>query len=282
MAYVRQENRHHAAAFRKGSTSTDLLVPWLRLALRLCISAAGRRAKTQLEPDTVKAATSGHIEDRMQVLAAISHDLRTPVTRMRLRVEMSEESFDRQKLLRDLDEIDRLIHHGVAYARGDHATTETSVAIDIASFLESLAYDYQDTGRAVSVECCATRTVITKPNALRRVLSNLVDNALKFAGRAEIGFDQRSDQEITIWVRDRGPGIPDALLKDVLEPFVKINHADHEKVDGVGLGLAIARQLAETAGGSLRLCNREGGGLTAEIVYHGRLRTSASRGWLAK
>jgi signal transduction histidine kinase len=207
----------------------------------------------------------------MQLLAAISHDLRTPVTRMRLRVEMSADSLDKEKLLRDLDEMDNLVHHGIAYARGEHITAERFTAIDIASFIDSIAYDYQDTGRCVSVEHGESGTVVTRPQALRRVLSNLIDNALKFAGAAEIGFDQRPDGKIAMWIKDRGPGIPDARLADVLEPFVRINHADSGKPDGAGLGLAIARQLTEAAGGSIRLYNREGGGLAVELVYHGRI-----------
>ncbi|MGO7428157.1 sensor histidine kinase, partial [Rhizobium ruizarguesonis] len=113
------------------------------------------------------------------------------------------------KLVHDLGEIQRLVQDGIAYARSAHGNGEKSARIDLASFIDSMAYDYQDTGKAVTVVGLVQGAALTKPHALRRILSNFIDNALKFAGAAEISVERSAENDIVISVMDRGPGIPD-------------------------------------------------------------------------
>lgn len=206
-----------------------------------------------------------YLEERVQILAAISHDLQTPITRMRLRADMADDTPERDKLVRDLAEIERLVQDGIAYARSAHSSGEKATRIDLSSFIDSIAYDYQDTGKAVQVSGVVSGTVATKPHALRRILANFVDNALKYAGSAEINV-ARDDGRTVIAVLDRGPGIPDDRLEAAMKPFFRLEGSRNRETGGAGLGLAIAQQLAASIGGAVRLCNRPGGGLAAEIV----------------
>lgn len=207
-----------------------------------------------------------YLEERVQILAAISHDLQTPITRMKLRAEMADESTEKDKLVRDLGEIERLVQDGIAYARSAHGNVEKVSRIDIASFVESMVYDYQDTGKAVAVIDKAEGTVQTKPHALRRILTNFIDNALKFAGSGEISVERRDGDTFAITVMDRGPGIPEDQLEAAMQPFYRLEQSRNRETGGTGLGLAIAQQLASAIGGSIRLYNREGGGLAAEVI----------------
>ncbi|MFJ6321854.1 MULTISPECIES: sensor histidine kinase [unclassified Rhizobium] len=207
-----------------------------------------------------------YLEERVQILAAISHDLQTPITRMRLRADIADDSPEKTKLLQDLGEIERLVQDGIAYARSAHGNGEKSSRIDLASFIESISYDYQDTGKSVEILGLIQGTAATKPHALRRILTNFIDNALKFAGAAEIAVERRSTGEIAITVLDRGPGIPQDQIEQAMQPFFRLEQSRNRNTGGTGLGLAIAQQLAQTLGGSVRLYNREGGGLAAEVV----------------
>ncbi|KPA88048.1 signal transduction histidine kinase [Pseudomonas asplenii] len=206
-----------------------------------------------------------YLKERMQLLAAISHDLQTPITRMKLRAEFMDESPEKDKLWQDLGEIEHLVREGVAYARSVHGATELSCRIDLDSFLDSLVFDYQDTGQAVELTGKNGALIEVRPHALRRVLVNLVDNALKFAGAAQLEVRSRAHQGISILVLDRGPGIAEAELQEVLKPFYRVESSRNRSTGGTGLGLAIAQQLAVALGGSLTLSNREGGGLCAEL-----------------
>jgi signal transduction histidine kinase len=208
---------------------------------------------------------ANYLEERVQILAAISHDLQTPITRMKLRAEIAEESVEKDKLVQDLAEIERLVHEGIAYARSAHGNTEKSSRIDIGSFVESLAYDYQDTGKAVTVSEKIDGSIVTRPHALRRILTNLIDNALKFGGTAEICVQRSAEGSVLIRVLDRGCGIPADQLEAVMQPFFRLEQSRNRDTGGTGLGLAIAQQLALAIGGSLTLSNRDGGGLAAEI-----------------
>jgi signal transduction histidine kinase len=207
-----------------------------------------------------------YLEERVQILAAISHDLQRPITRMRLRADMADDSPEKDKLLHDLGEIERLVQDGIAYARSAHGNAEKFSRIDLASFIESLSYDYQDTGKSVTVVGVVEGTASTKPHALRRILSNLIDNALKFAGAAEISVERREEGDIAIIVLDRGPGIPQTQLEAAVQPFFRLEQSRNRETGGSGLGLAIAQQLTSALGGSIRLYNRAGGGLAAEVV----------------
>ena len=205
-----------------------------------------------------------YLEERAQILAAISHDLQTPITRMKLRAEMSDEGPDRDKLLNDLSEIETLVKEGVAYARSAQGYVEAPLRVDLSSLIESIALDYQDMGRAVTATPLSGAVATTRPHAMRRILSNLVDNGLKFAGEVEIGLHRRPGG-FSVLVLDRGPGIPESQLSAVLEPFYRLERSRSRDTGGTGLGLAISAQLADSIGGSLHLRNRRGGGLAVEV-----------------
>ncbi|ARB30292.1 HAMP domain-containing histidine kinase [Pseudomonas tolaasii] len=206
-----------------------------------------------------------YLKERMQILAAISHDLQTPITRMKLRAEFMEDCAERDKLWSDLSEMEHLVREGVAYARSVHGATEASHRIDLDAFLDSLVFDYQDMHKQVSLSGKSAVVLDTRPHALRRVLVNLVDNALKFAGSAELEVGSTPAGELSIKVLDRGPGIAEDELVQVMQPFYRVESSRNRGTGGTGLGLAIAQQLAVAVGGSLRLSNRVGGGLCAEV-----------------
>jgi signal transduction histidine kinase len=206
-----------------------------------------------------------YLEERVQILAAISHDLQTPITRMRLRADMAEDTPEKDKLVSDLREIERLVQDGIAYARSSHGSGEKTSRIDLSSFIDSIAYDYQDTGKAVTVAGIVQGTAVTKPHALRRILTNFIDNAIKFAGAAEISVEGKGEGNTIITVTDRGPGIPDDKLEAAMQPFYRLEISRNRDTGGTGLGLAIAQQLAVSVGGAVRIYNRPGGGLAAEI-----------------
>ncbi|QJP13613.1 HAMP domain-containing protein [Starkeya sp. ORNL1] len=235
-----------------------------RTAPRLSEAGPSEVARAAGAFNAMRERIAQYLEERVQILAAISHDLQTPITRMKLRAEMADESVEKDKLMQDLDEIERLVKEGVAYARTAHGDAEAATRIDIGSFIESLAYDYQDTGKDVTVTASAAGTVTVRPHALRRILTNLVDNALKFGGAAELSV-AREGEGVRISVLDRGPGIPEDQLEAVMQPFFRLEHSRSRNTGGTGLGLAIAQQLAQATGGSLKLRNREGGGLVAEV-----------------
>lgn len=216
--------------------------------------------------NAMKDRIADYLEERVQILAAISHDLQTPITRMRLRADLADDSPEKHKLLHDLGELEQLVQDGIAYSRSSRGNGEKFSRIDLASFIESICYDYQDTGKAVSISGAVSGTATTKPHALRRVLSNFIDNALKFGGSAELVVERENGGEITISVLDRGPGIPSDQIEAAMQPFYRLEQSRNRETGGSGLGLAIAQQLGSALGGGIRLQNRDGGGLAAEIT----------------
>lgn len=209
---------------------------------------------------------AGYTQDRLRILAAISHDLQTPITRMNLRLEAMAESPERDRMLDDLAQMRHLVREGIAYARSAHGSLEAAVRVDLDSFLESLVYDYVDTGKQVVLVHRVHAIVATRPHALRRIVSNLIDNAIKYAGAAELDVSAGDAGDVFIRVRDRGPGIPKAELNQVMEPFYRLESSRNRDTGGTGLGLAIAKQLADSIGASLQLLNRmDGSGLEATV-----------------
>ena len=263
-----------------------LLCTWL--AVRLAIGPLTRLAQAvdNLDPDqpgvqldesgprevryaavafnALQARIAAHLKERMQLLAAISHDLQTPITRMKLRVEVMDEGVERDKFWSDLDEMEHLVREGVAYARSMDSSTEATCRVNLDAFLDSLVFDYQDSGAQVERHGSSGTLLETRPHALRRVLVNLVDNALKFAGAAELQVSREGSTTI-IRVLDNGPGIPGDELDEVLKPFYRVEGSRNRSTGGTGLGLAIAHQLIQAMGGRLTLSNREQGGLCAQI-----------------
>jgi signal transduction histidine kinase len=206
-----------------------------------------------------------YMRERLKILASISHDLQTPITRMGLRVESMDDAPERDKMLEDLGQMQHLVREGIAYARSAHGGEEALVRVDVDAFLESLVSDYRDTGKAVSLTGRTGSQANTRLHALRRIVANLIDNALKYAGEAEVHVEIDAARRIRIAVCDRGPGIPEDELANVLEPFYRLEASRNRDTGGTGLGLAIAKQLADAIDATLTLRNRDGGGLDAIV-----------------
>jgi len=207
-----------------------------------------------------------HLQERARILVAISHDLQTPITRMKLRLEMTDAPELRDKLLQDLDNMSRLVREGIAFARSAQPLEEKRQRLDLNAFLDSIALDYADVGRPVAfIPAEEGRVVLTQPQALRRIMTNLIDNGLKFAERVDIRLSYAMNGDPIIQVMDNGPGIPEASLEEVLQPFFRLENSRNRETGGTGLGLAIAAQLTSQMPGTLRLGNRPEGGLEAII-----------------
>ena len=215
--------------------------------------------------NAMQGRIAGYMNERVEILAAISHDLQTPLTRLRLRVALLEGEADRDKFLQDIQAMQALVREGLAYARTLHGVAEPPARLDVDALLQSLAGDYADTGQPLRVEGAAGRPIVTRPLALRRILVNLMDNALKFGG--DVCVQVRSEaQALVIAVNDDGPGIPPDQLEAVLRPFYRIEGSRNRSSGGTGLGLSIAHQLSTTMGARLQLLNRPEGGLEARLT----------------
>lgn len=212
-----------------------------------------------------------HLAERVQILAAISHDLQTPITRMRLRADLMESGQLRDKLQNDLNAMQVLVEEGISYARSAQRVSEEICRLDPDALLDSLVCDYVDAQHLVSLHGEIQNIIQTRPNTLKRILINLVDNALKFAGEVEIRVSQTAANAIEILVLDRGPGIPEDEIASVLQPFYRIENSRNRDTGGTGLGLAIAQQLAQSLKGTISLKNREGGGLEAKLIFAAQL-----------
>ncbi len=203
------------------------------------------------------------VQDRTQMLAAISHDLRTPLTSLRLRCEFLPDGEDRDRMLQTLAQMESMLHATLSFARDEHQGEENR-NVDLVSLLHSLCDDYEDNGQPVECYAEGKRVYQCRPEVLRRVLQNLINNALKYAGDAEVSLEATSTA-ILIRVRDHGEGIPEDQLEAVFKPFFRLDTARNTEDGSVGLGLAIARTLIHQHGGELRLSNAPDGGLLAEI-----------------
>ncbi|RUL77759.1 HAMP domain-containing histidine kinase [Dyella choica] len=223
-------------------------------------------AQAAIAFNTMQERIARHLKERLHILASISHDLQTPITRMRLRAESLEEGEERQKILGDLHEMEHLVREGVAYARSAHGGAEAPVRMDVKAFLESLVFDYQDIGKPVTLTQSVSGASMVRQQALRRVLGNLIDNAIKYGGAAEVSAWRNDEGALCMAVCDRGPGIPEDQLEQVLQPFYRLEGSRNRGTGGAGLGLAIAMQLTRAIGGGLELSNRPGGGLAAMIT----------------
>ena len=205
--------------------------------------------------------------ERIQILAGISRRLQTPITRMRLRADFLGDGDAREKLQGDLQEMQTLVKQGLALARGRDEIAGQRCQTDLHALIDSLVCDYSDAGESVRFSGERGVTIFTHPQALRRIMINLIDNGLKFGEDVEVAIDAQRSNRITITVSDRGPGIPDEHLKSVFLPFYRVEASRNRETGGTGLGLAIAQQLVSALRGTLTLANREGGGLEARVEF---------------
>lgn len=196
-------------------------------------------------------------------MAAISHDIQTPLTRLRLRLELVENAELRARLLADHEAMQQLVREGLDLASSTEAREEWSV-LDIDSLLASMAEDAEELGAPVRFLTGCGGTVRVKPNALIRCIANLVDNAVRYGGSADISC-ARAGSRVLIHIRDRGPGIPADRLDQMFEPFTRGATGQPGGRTGTGIGLTIARSLAMSFEASVRLRNADDGGLIATI-----------------
>lgn len=204
-----------------------------------------------------------HVGERTQTIAAVAHDLRTPLTRLRFRVEQSEPAL-RDRMAADIEEMDALIAHALAYARGE-AGGRAHVRLNLTRLARRTVSGFAETGAAVSMTGRKAVPVMGDPAALRRALANLIDNAVKFAGAARVRLEP-GPQTVSVLIEDDGPGAPPDQIEALFEPFSRGERSRSRQTGGTGLGLSAARQIARAHGGEVTLQNREGGGLTARLT----------------
>ncbi len=204
------------------------------------------------------------IEDRTQMLAAISHDLRTPITRLRLRAELIDDEEQQKKMLADLEEMETMIAATLSFAR-DATASEPRQALDLAVLLQSLCDDATDAGRKAAYEGPDKFTYTGRPVALKRTFSNLIDNAIKYGNEARVSLTA-TNGGLTVTVTDSGPGIPDGELERVFQPFHRVERSRSRETGGTGLGLAVVRSIVRAHGGDVTLKNHGDGGLCATVT----------------
>ena len=203
-------------------------------------------------------------EDRARLLAALAHDLRTPITSMRLRVEMLPDGEDRDRLLDSLREMQHLAEATLDFIRG--STTEQHRRYDLATLLDSLCGDLQEMGLEVHFEESPRCVLQGQPEAVKRALRNLIENAVNYGEQAEVMLETR-ESEAVVTIVDQGPGIPEAERERVFEPFYRLEQSRNRETGGAGLGLAIARTLIRGMGGDIRLGAGPGGqGLQVSVT----------------
>ena len=212
--------------------------------------------------NTMQDRLHRYLDSRTRVLAAMSHDLKTPLTRLRLQVEALDNEPMQARIGRELDEMESMVREALALFRGlDDG--EPASALDVDALVAQIRDEFRDMGATVTITGHALRPFVGKPQALKRCLTNLIANAVKFGTRADIQIEDGAD--LLIRVRDRGPGIPEEELERVFEPFHRLESSRNRDSGGTGLGLSIARDIAQAHGGSLLLANLPGGGLEATL-----------------
>lgn len=205
------------------------------------------------------------VDDRTRMLAAISHDLRTPITTLRLRAEFIEDEETRSKILETLDEMQSMAEATLAFVR-EQSEREDTRTVDLTSLVSSLCDDLSDLGKDVEFEPGDKILCRCRPSGIKRVLRNIIENAVRYGDRARVKLE-RSAGSIVVTVDDDGPGIPSDGVEDVFQPFVRLEDSRSKETGGVGLGLAIARSIIRNHGGDIALQNRAGGGLRARIHF---------------
>jgi len=224
-------------------------------------------------PEDVRAAASAFnamtekvaktLENQRHLLAAVGHDLRTPITAMRINLEFVTDDDLREGLGRNLDELQDLTEQVLGAARGTGGESKRNV--DLSALVESLCTDLDEMGEPVHWDLSAPAPINCRPNEIRRAVRNLVDNAVAYGGEAEVKIDD-TPSTYEIVVEDKGPGIPEADRLRVFEPFVRLESSRNREGGGTGLGLTLVKAIAEGHGGQITLENRPGGGLRARMT----------------
>lgn len=207
---------------------------------------------------------SGMLEEKDRMLGAIGHDLRTPLAALRVRIESVEDDSDRAKMAETIDEMNRTLEDILSLARlGRPSEAETQV--DLAALVDAVVEDFRDLGADVTFEESERQRIRIRPTLMRRAIRNLIENAIKYAGGAEVRLVADA-AHIRIEVADRGPGIPHEQIALVFQPFTRLETSRNRETGGIGLGLALAQAIVRDAGGEIALANRQDGGLLATIT----------------
>ena len=231
-------------------------VPWFKLEG----SSEVRKAAAALM--VMRDRLKRQITQRTTMLAGVSHDLRTPLTRMRLQIELMGENAETEELSHDITEMEAMLNAYLAFARGEEA--EAAVPVDLREFLSDIVTTAKRQNPQITLDAPPDITTILRPNAMKRCLTNLIGNALRYGNRAEIRA-YLQDQTITITVDDNGPGIDQAKREDMFRPFTRLEESRNQATGGVGLGLTIARDIARFHGGDVVLEDSPLGGLRARV-----------------
>ncbi|MBJ7438822.1 MAG: HAMP domain-containing histidine kinase [Sphingopyxis sp.] len=204
------------------------------------------------------------LSDKDRMLGAVGHDLRTPLASLRVRVEQVDDDALRDKMIASIEEMAAMLTDILALARSG-AGTEGREPVALRGLVEELAADYRERGKDVTVGAAVDDAVMARPLLLRRALRNLIDNAAAYGQRARLSVE-RAPGEVRIVVSDDGPGLTDEQIRTLIEPFARGEQSRNRATGGSGLGLSIARDIAEGEGGTLTLVNHDGGGLDAVVV----------------
>jgi signal transduction histidine kinase len=257
-----------------------LLVGWLTRPLSLFAEAAKgfyrTRSVTPL-PETgprevrdlaaafneMQKRIASLIEDRTQALAAVSHDLKTPITRLRFRIEDLADPA-RAAIAADLDDMERMIDQTLAFLRGERADEDVR-SVDLAAILQTITDDFADRGRHIGLHGLASAVIAGRHLALKRAFGNLVENAVKYAGEVDVTVERRHDGFV-VSILDDGPGIAPGDVDRAMAPFVRLEPSRNQSTGGFGLGLPIAKAIIEGHGGSIGLAQRPEGGLSVTVI----------------
>lgn len=213
--------------------------------------------------NTMQERLHRYLDSRTQVVAAMSHDLRTPLTRLKLRVESLHDPALRERFTADLDEMSAMVTGALNLFKGLN-DEEPARPVEIGALLEELRIEFAEMGAGVTIEGAAREPLAVKRHALKRCLTNLLSNAVAYGERATVVVEDRG-ADLTLRVLDEGPGIPESELERVFEPFYRLEGSRNAATGGTGLGLSIARDIAQAHGGSLVLRNRSPRGLEAVL-----------------
>jgi signal transduction histidine kinase len=264
--------------------STTFLGVWAARALRSPLSTFARAAESfslnqssapipETGPEEIRAAAkalnrmreriAALMNDRTRMLAAISHDLRTPITRIRLRSEYIDDDTQRAQTLRDLDQMQSMLESVLSLLRG--GSTGSPTLVDVAALLKMVCEEFSDCGHAVAYQGPGRLPLIVRPDEIRRAVTNLIENAICFGSEVTVTI-AIAENNVIIEVSDNGPGIPDERKSAMLEPFVRGEEArTMDATSGFGLGLSIAQAIAQAHGGTLSLHDNDPQGLVARI-----------------
>lgn len=203
------------------------------------------------------------LDEKDQMLGAIGHDLRTPLAALRVRIESVEDDEDRARMADTIDEMNKTLDDILSLARLGRPS-EPPTETDLSALIDAVVADFHDLGHAVNYEDGERLILRVRPALMRRAVRNLIENAVKYGGGAQVALKQE-EAEVRIEVADRGPGIPADQIAAVFDPFTRLDASRNRSTGGVGLGLTLARAIVREAGGDISLANRDGGGLCATI-----------------